>query len=450
MSLSATMRSRNGHVTQPGTVSIDFMIAVAFIVIYAIVINAFRYHGALAESDLYRVLVGLMDGAVSGKGLASELHYDRDFGFGYIAAFYAFVDPATLRDPDRLTQLMNQVGFWSMLPALLFFWCAVRLIHGERAATIALIVFAFGPMIPELVTSGHQIIPMFGLLCAAATLLFLPFTGWKAVAAAAGGGLLLLIGLSVRGELFLALPWLVLCRIDLRSVRQFIASGLLHSIAPALALAVFVVLQHSIISSAHAAVTSTIGTYFMESYGWATVLPGVLYMIVGCGFATVAAAILAGLYLVRQAVFSPRPSARPKWAALLSSSALIVVPLLFFLPNPAPPRHFHMTLAGMSILIGVALAASPALGQVATVGIALAIGVANQVMAEMVRPTLLRVNEAHSPYLAVPTDYPTATHANLGWEWRRHAALVEKTGALARIRRETAHELRHRCDRPER
>src|ERR1700712_1776007 len=208
MSLSATVGSRDGHVAQPRMVSFDVMIAAAFIVVYAIVINAFRYHGALAESDLYRVLVGLLDGAVSGKGLASDLHYDRDFGFGYMAAFYAFVDPATLRDPDRLMQLMNQVGFWSMLPTLLFFWCAVRLVHGERAATIALIVFAFGPMIPELATSGHQIIPMFGLLCAAATLLFLPLTGWKAVAAAAGGGVLLLVGLSIRGELFLALPWL--------------------------------------------------------------------------------------------------------------------------------------------------------------------------------------------------------------------------------------------------
>jgi hypothetical protein len=192
------------------------------------------------------------------------------------------------------------------------------------------------------------------------------------------------------------------------------------------ALAVFVVLQHSISSSEHAAVTSTIGTYFMESYGWATVLPGVIYMTVGCGFATVAAAVIAGLYLVRNAVFDSGPSASREWAALLSSSALIVVPLLFFLPNPAPPRHFHMTLAGMGILIGVALAARPAFGRVVVIGVALAIGVANQVMAEVLRPTLLRVNEAHSPYLPVPTDYPTATHANLGWEWRRHAALVEK------------------------
>jgi hypothetical protein len=26
----------------------------------------------------------------------------------------------------------------------------------------------------------------------------------------------------------------------------------------------------------------------------------------------------------------------------------------------------------------------------------------------------------------VPTQYPTTTHANLGWEWQRHAALIEK------------------------
>ena len=64
-----------------GLSTVEF--AVLFIVIYGFVIHAFQYRGALGESDLYRVLVGLMDGASSGQGLASDLHYDRDFGFDY-------------------------------------------------------------------------------------------------------------------------------------------------------------------------------------------------------------------------------------------------------------------------------------------------------------------------------------------------------------------------------
>ncbi|HEY0185513.1 MAG TPA: hypothetical protein VGC09_22145 [Rhodopila sp.] len=423
MSYSTAMPAHKQRLAQSSFMSIDFILAALFIVIFGIVINAFRYHTELAESDLYRVLVGLMDGASSGKGLTTDMHYDRDFGFGYLSALFTFVDHATLTDPDRLAALMNQIGFWFMFPCLLFFWCAVRLVHGASAATVALIVFALGPMVPELATSGHMTIPMLAFLFAGATLLLLPATGWSAVLAAAGGLVLLLIGMTVRGELFLALPWIVLSRADTRSFGRFILSCLMRSIAPAMALVAFLVLQHRVEAAAGTAVTQTVSTYFQESYSWVTVVPGMMYMTVGCGFAVVAAAIVALLYLGWKVRTAPIQQGLP---ALFGPLALIVVPLLFFLPNPVPPRHFIMPLAGMAILIGMALTRSPAVSRAVAIGIALAIGVGNQVMAELARPTLLRVNEAHSPYLRVPTEYPTATHANLGWEWRRHAALLEK------------------------
>src|SRR4051794_15555201 len=179
MSDSASLVASRIHDRGRAGSPVDFIIAAVFVCIFGVVVHAFQYRGALGESDLYRVLVGLLDGAVSGRGIDSPLHYDRNFGFGYLAAFYALADPATLRDPDRLMGLMNQVGFWSMIPAQLCFWCAVSLIHGTRAGSIALIVFALGPMIPELATSGHQVIPMFGFLCAAAILMFLPVNGWR-------------------------------------------------------------------------------------------------------------------------------------------------------------------------------------------------------------------------------------------------------------------------------
>lgn len=438
-SMASPVRKNAGRLLP--VVPANFLIAFLFIVLFAIIIAAFEYHGALAEADLYRVLVGLMDGAVSGSGIESDLHYDRDFGFGYLAAFYAFANPAVLRDPDRLMSLMNEVGFWTMLPGLLLFWCAVRLVHRSLAATIALFVLALGPMFPEMATSGHQTIPMFAFLCGAATLLFLPVTGWKALLAGIGGGVLLLIGMTVRGELFLALPWLVLARIDTRSVRTFLVSGVVRSIAPALALIGFIVLQQHVESIVHSTIGSTVDTYFLESYSWSTLKPGLIYMAIGCGFATVVAAVIAGLCLGWSG-FSAEGRTNRLLAELLGPLALIVVPLLFFLPNPLPPRHFLMPLAGMSILIGMALTRRPAIGRTAALAIALGIGVANQVLAEVARPALMRENAAHSPYLPVPTDYPTTTHANLGWEWRRHAALVERRARWQAF----AEELRSSCD----
>jgi hypothetical protein len=46
-----------------------------------------------------------------------------------------------------------------MVPSLLVFWWAVRLVHGAPVATIALIVFALGPMVAELAKFDKTPIP---------------------------------------------------------------------------------------------------------------------------------------------------------------------------------------------------------------------------------------------------------------------------------------------------
>ena len=422
--MSLVLETRGSYRVGRVSGSIEFGIALAFVVIFGLVVHAFQYQGELGESDLYRVLDGLMGGAVSGKGIASDLHYDRDFGFGYLMSFYEFADPATLRDPDRLMPLMNQVGFWSFIPALLCFWCAVSLAHGARAATLALIIFALSPMIPELATSGHQVIPMFGFLCAGAVLMFLPVSGWRAVVAAACAAVLLLAGLLMRGEIFLAFPWLVLSGADTRSLRAFLRSVVLRSIAPMLTLLAFFLLQRTFVNTA---MGSTVGHYFGEFYSWATVVPGLVYMGVGCGIATVGLALLAVLRLgwvaLRQSAGSFRAGGP---AALLGPIALVLVPLAFFAPNPQPTRHFMMTLAGLSILIALALTTWPAISRVTALVVVLGIGMVNQVLAEAARPVLMRINDASTPYLPTPDAYRTTTHANLGWEWQRHAALVAR------------------------
>ncbi|HEX2940691.1 MAG TPA: hypothetical protein VHO91_06560, partial [Rhodopila sp.] len=361
---------------------------------------------------------------------ASNLHYDRDFGFGYLEAFYLFVSPAVLHDPDRLMALINAIGFWTMVPGLLLFWCAVWIRHGSFAATIALVIFAFGPMNPEMYTSGHQTIPMFAFLCAGATLLFLPLSGWKAVLAGTAASVLLLAGLITRGEIFLAFPWLVLARVNTRSVRSFIVSGFIRSIPPASALIAFLILKHMMQSVVHEELSATVDNYFQEFYAsLATIIPGLIYMAIGCGIVTVLTAGIAGLYVLfggkADGVRAELGSA-PEW---LGPLALVLVPMLFFLPNPVPTRHFELPLAGMAILIGMALSRRPALGRVAALALALLIGAGNQLASAAVRPTLLRINQAHSPYLPLHEAYPTATHADIGLEWRRHATLVDKRAA---------------------
>jgi hypothetical protein len=423
MSHATSTLTRETALRRTGTLPVDFAVAVGFILLFAVWAYVFRYHDALAESDLYRVLVGLMDGANAGTGIASNLQYDHDFGFGYLAAFYAFASPATLHDPDRLMALMNEVGFWFMLAGLLCFWTAVTVLNGARAGTLALIVFALGPMIPELATSGHQVIPMFAFLCAGATLLFLPLRGGAALLAQIGGFALLLAGLVTRGEIFLAFPWIVLSRVDTESVPRFIWSFIVRSIAPGGALLVFFILQHMVIDTRMGAY---VGNYYGQFYSWSHVVPGLAYMALGCGIATTLVGGLAALWLGWRTARGrgvPRPIGAAQY---LGPLALVLFELVFFDPNPMPTRHFLLTLAGFSILIGIALTRGLALRRWVALAIVVLLGAANQVAAEAVRLPLLHADEARSPYRTIWPGYQTATHANLGWEWTRHEALVRR------------------------
>ncbi|HXT77938.1 MAG TPA: hypothetical protein VN702_00095 [Acetobacteraceae bacterium] len=405
------------------SVSADVIAALICVALFAIIVYVFQYHGALGESDLYRVLVGLLDGADSHTWLASDLHYDRDFGFGYLAAIYAMADPATLQDPDRLMAVINSIGLWAILPGLVCFWIAVRLIHGALPATVALILFAFSPMMLELATSGHQSLPMFSFLCAAAVSMFWPATGWRAAALGVLAAALLLGGLTMRGEIFLAFPWLVLSRIDTRSFGRFLLSGILRSIPPVAAMVVFFILQRRLI---HTAMGSTVGHYFFEFYTWREVPPGIVYMAVGCGFATAVIGFFAGLWLCLKRQLVGRGVYAMQLNELLAPIALVLVPFLFFAPNPMPTRHFMLTLAGLGILIGMVISRALTWRRPAVLAITVGLVFANHVLAELARPPLVRINEAHSPYIPVPEPYRFTTHANLGWFWQRHAALVNR------------------------
>src|ERR1700737_4003145 len=93
----------------------DILYAGLFFLIFIIYISMFQYHGVFGETDLYRVLIGVIDGAVTGTGYGSELHYGRDFSFGYFGALYEFIPNAILRDPDKLTTLINNTGYYSII-----------------------------------------------------------------------------------------------------------------------------------------------------------------------------------------------------------------------------------------------------------------------------------------------------------------------------------------------
>lgn len=421
---------------------LDAILAALFILLFAIVVHAFQYRGVLGESDLYRVLNGMLDGAQTGSRLGSDLHYGRNFGFGYILALYALIPNEALRDPDRLIPLINEIGFYSIIIGLFFFWLSTSLVYGSRAATVALALFAFSPMLLELATSGHQILVAFSFLSAAATCLFWPLAGWRAVLAAIGGTILLICGLCIRADVFLAMPFLVLTRINTTSWQMLLRSVVLNAISPTVALLIFFVLKRYIASfpddaagivehnaagifeHGTAAIFEQFYQIFEQFYRWSNVVPGLIYMSLGCGIATVLAGTGAVVFVIIRRVRSiASHDVSGALHQLIGPIALILVPFAFWVANPSPSRHFLLVLVGFSILIGWAVSNLLALRFVLALVTVLGLIAANQVLSEAARPTLLRINAARSPYRSPPEFYNTFTNAPLGWFSQHHTAL---------------------------
>src|ERR1700756_1348508 len=102
--------------------------------IFSLIYYLHFHHGVFGETDLFRAMIGVIDGAVTGTGYHSELHYGRDFSFGYFGALYEFFPNAILRDPEKLIKLINDIGYYSIISGTFFFWLSVLLVYCARAA----------------------------------------------------------------------------------------------------------------------------------------------------------------------------------------------------------------------------------------------------------------------------------------------------------------------------
>jgi len=384
--------------------------------LYVLWIYHFRYQGLLGEDDLYRVLVGLLDGARSGVHLASANHYGKAFSFGYIAALYRLADPRALADPQRLIALINEIGFWSAAAGCFCFWLLAWLLYGLRSAAVAVIVFALSPMMLELGTSGHPILPAFAFFAAGSCCLLLPVSGVRAIPLAFLGSLLLLAALVTRAELLLAFPFVVLARADFRSFPRILQ----RAIAPSLAVAAFFLLKR-------AYVDSTPGTGrlapFLERFIRLNNIPiGVFVFTLSCGMAAAAVGAIAGVAMVRAIRAANSGSAQR--AALMHSAIgplLLILPALaFWISNARPGRHFILCLGGIAILTGWLLQRRFAARPLLVYALAFAIVAGNQALGALTGPLIL--NYAPSRLLVLPGNIhhlPRGFPAGSSWGYHR-------------------------------
>lgn len=367
--------------------SIDLLFAAGSILAFTFWIYVARDRYALGEGDLYRVLVGVVDGARQGSGLESPLHYGKSFSFGYIAALYAFIKPSVLRDAHRLILVINNIGFCAAILGTSCFWLSTRILYGLRLATVSLIVFVFSPMMLDVGTSGHQILIALALFFAASTLFFMPVRGVYAWAASAAGFILLLAALVSRAEVFLAFPFLSLAQADLSSLRQFLKSALIRSVGPTVALIAFFILRHIYV---HDSSQSAEG-FFDEFYRLAKIPRGLVAYTLDCGIATTLVALFAAVRVARTAIrgASPAEGTPSSLRLAIGAGSLIILPFVFWIANPIPPRHFILCLSGMSMLIGWLLTSQASGRPLATYTAAVTVALANQAFAVMAGPVIM-------------------------------------------------------------
>jgi hypothetical protein len=418
----------------------DLCVAALSFALYLLWSYHFRFQGTLADADMYRMLRGLLDGAYSGSGLASGLHYGKGFSFGYLLAMYRFADQETLRDPQRLIALINGLGFWSAAVGSVCFWAALWVLQGLRRATLAIVLFIFAPIQLEQGTSGHAGLVSFAFFSAAALLLFLPTRGLRAVFCAVLGSVLLLLALTMRADILLAFPFLVLARANPRSFNLLIRSTLLPALGPALAVVAFFLLKHHYVDGA-AQPGPSLHEFFQSYYKFSHIPVGIVICCLGCGVFTVLLGILSVVRILREAS-KARPESELRIELLHASIgplALLLPSLIFWIANPTPARHFVLFLAGLSMLAAWLLNSLPLPQWTPSVHfVAFGIVLANQGFGAATSPIILRhypfkiVAVAGQPRVMplVPIGDSVSFHRAVQAEMQSADAFAERVGGL--------------------
>ena len=463
-------------------------VAVAALAICGLI---FQYRGALGEPDLYWVVAGLLDGHANGQGARSPMQYGASFSFGYFEILYALLSDAAFSRPERVMAVINAIGLVSTVTALLFLVVAVTARHGARVAFVTAALFGLSPMVLDLATSGHPVLPSLAAYGLGVALMSFRSAGLSRLLLWTLAGLAFLAGLAIRAEIIIALGWPVVMGADTGSLGRFLRSASPRAVPAGAAVAAFFVLQAGYIEPRSGGAAGTLLGFMQSFYSLGQIGKGVAYLAIGSGVATLALAAVAAVAALRavpdraaighgsQSLFrsarfrrtgfhfggarsrdmrprlaekarqpddsEPCPTAARSGTAaaaalLLEPAALILPCLVLWLPNPNPARHFLFALLGIALFVGLVLRwtnlrAARVLLLVPTVI------VANQLIGELSRPMVIRA--LNSPYLNFPDQPRTLTQAPLGALWVHNASLRRRRAAWD----EEAARLRDLCDR---
>jgi hypothetical protein len=404
-------------------------------VIFALIIGYFHCSVEFNEGDLYRVLMGLLNGQASGLWLQDPTQYGIRFGYGYVAMIYG-LGQAHIFDishRESLIEAINAIGFLASVATVGLLMASLRVMYDVPTALLASTIFISSPLFLEMATCGHQLLIALAFFFAANFLLVLDVPGRWIVVSYGVATALLFVGLTMRAELPLAFSWLAFAQRPrtMLTQRQYILGVISRSIVCVIAFAFFqIVFRYEV----HTPLVdgdnlSGLSSFLGQFYKLDNVIRGGVILVVGCGLATViacaASLIVERTRIVRHVRWPEAILSSPNW---LGPVSLILIGTMFWVPNPYPARHFTFVYLGIAVLIASWVTRRLHVNNPGALAIGLAVFLANQALAEVARPFVL--HNLHSVYVNFPEHSPTTGVVPLGSFPRHRASLVERAAVL--------------------
>lgn len=390
-------------VALPGFRWASWLLAVPAI-LYAAAVLPYVYQGVVGEPDLERMVLGVIYGASTGLHAAANFHYGYLVSFGYYAALYHFLPTSVLLNSAALIPVINYLGYVSAVAAIGMLALYTAKLYGARTAFATCMIFGFSPLFLDIGTSGHPQIPGMALLLLGAWLLTFATeeetrVGYR-VSAASAALAVMITALCVRNDVALVFPFITIASParGASSVRTWVRASGLRLAVLAVAVVIYVVIESNVHHD-NGGNADFVSTFFATFYNPRTVPRGLAAFLLSTGIATIicVAALLASRATRRLAPLD------------LAALGLLALPtLIFWLPNPTPPRH--LLAAVLAVAMFIALVSSRMARPQYVLALAILLPLGNQALAEASHHLLVSHYRWPYPQLTqrrVSTSIPT-------------------------------------------
>lgn len=398
----------------------DVLLLLVATTIYWIFLQQYRFFDQLSEWDLYLAAIGLWDGYRSGNGLASTIHYGKSHSFGYIQVVYLLASSETFEAGYGLFRLMNAVGFWSSLACLPLMWIAIAIGYGRRVAWPATIIFIGSPIFLEIAGGAHPMLLALATVLVGAILLWIPARGPLEIGLRLLAAIILVAALTIRFEVVLAFPFLVLIPLPREKPLPSYARGLLaRLIVTTASTTTFFIVRAQVVPGKQ---TKT-EEFFTNWYSLDNIPIGLVALTFAVGLGSLIALMWAMARAFRNTDSGNLLSAfhQLRFRQIAAPLAMVAVVFCFWIANPLPARHFLLISLGAAIIIAVA--ATQALSAKSAVLMSLLLVGSNQLFSASLNSLALKASgySAHR-------DWPYLLTSPSGFAWERRTMLKDIWG----------------------